>query len=1193
MGVQWTQEQKKVIELRDRNILVSAAAGSGKTAVLVERIIQKLLDMAHPMDVDRLLIVTFTEAAAAEMKERIRDAIEKALEEQPENAHLQRQATLIHSAQITTIHSFCLSVIREHFHVIDLDPGFRIAEEGELKLLRQDVLEDLLEEAYASQNEKFLEFSEKFGTGRSDKKLEELILTLYDYSLSYPQKEQWLLECIQAYTNIEENLEEQQSIKLAKCFIWQKLMDSKELIKKAIQVCEEPDGPYFYADALESDLKWIESFKESDSFQMLYEKLSKPVWKRLSAKKDETISDEKKNQVKKQRDKVKDFIKDIQATCLFEEPNELAKDMKMSGVSMEVLVALVLEFGNRFSEKKKSKNIIDFNDMEQFALQILTEEVDGKLVPSISAKEYQDQFEEVMIDEYQDSNLIQEAILTSVSTIQRGKNNVFMVGDVKQSIYRFRLSRPELFMDKYEHYSQEDAIEQRIDLHKNFRSRNEVLESTNYIFEQIMQRPVGGITYDKSVALYPGADYPESEIQEGKSANQTELLLLDTQEIGEESGRILEARMVAKRIANLVRHGKVVDKKTREYRRAEYRDIVILTRSIKGWADVFAQVLTEEGIPVYVGSREGYFETYEIQVLMDYLRILDNKQQDLPLAAVLTSPFVGLTAEELAELKSTYPESRFYEAVWQYAKLEDAECKNSILFGKLRSFEEQIESFREMLPYLPMHELLWKIIEETGYGVYISAMPGGEQRMANIEMLVEKASSYETSSYKGLFHFVRYVEQLRKYDVDYGEANIADEQADMVRIMSIHKSKGLEFPIVFVCGMGKRFNMQDINSSMVIHPKLGVGIDAIDLNRRTKIPTLLKKMIQNEIKVENLGEELRVLYVAMTRAKEKLILTGVYDGVEERLEEYEGRKKAPLSMYEILGAKTYLDWILIAAMGEDSPIDIHIQSASGLEKLQQVEDFADNLAKDVLENWDTKQIYDERLSTYLTEQMNFQYPYREEGNLKTKFTVSDLKKRAYEDDEAEEFHVQREFEPIVPSFLSPKETLGGAARGSAYHRLLELLDFSKQYKIETLEETMAELENQGMLSTEMRACIRTKDIIEFLESKIGVRLHQAAKRNELYKEQPFVLGVNSKEIYPDIASQELILIQGIMDVYFEEDGEIILLDYKTDRVRTEEELRKRYEAQLEYYAQALEQLLGKKVKEKWIYSFTLKKEIGV
>lgn len=1213
MSVTWTQEQQKVIELRNRNILVSAAAGSGKTAVLVERIIKMLTAQENPIDVDRLLIVTFTEAAAAEMKERIREAVEKELEVQPENVHLQRQATLIHSAQITTIHSFCLSVIREHFHVIDMDPGFRIAEEGELKLLKQDILEGLLEEEYEKGEKDFLAFTEKYSSGRSDRKIEELILKLYEYACSYPQPEKWLQECTEAY-HLEAakdeagNKEGAEVFEKAKKQVKKYLFDVSETQKQALLLCQEADGPYMYASMLESDIEGLEEALKAETFEAVSGKIKGLTWKRLSPKKDDSVSEEKKEQVKNMRERVKKQVNKLKEMFFYDAAEEQMLDMQKTYGSVQILVDLVCRFAKAFAEAKRSRNVIDFHDMEQSALAILTEEKNGALCPSEAAKEYQEQFAEVMIDEYQDSNLLQETILTSVSRMGQGKNNLFMVGDVKQSIYRFRLSRPELFMEKYDTYSTEEGEKQRVDLHKNFRSRAEVLESVNFLFEQIMRKELGGVAYDENAALYPGADYRPQTDAQGNTLYQTELLLFDKQDEqipgGDEKEK--EAYLIAGRIKALLREGRVLDKKSGEYRRPQYRDMVILTRSIKGWAKEFADILVKEGIPAYSASREGYFETYEVSVLLDYLRILDNFRQDIPLAAVLASPFCRLNARELAEIKTAFPELTFHEAVsaWmeEKEKRKGTGKEDGTLNEKLEKFFADYEKFREMVPYTPIHELLWRIMEDTGYGIFMEAVPGGGQRKANLHMLAEKAAAFEKTSYKGLFNFVRYIEQLKKYDVDYGEASIEDEQADTVRIMSIHKSKGLEFPIVFVAGMGKKFNMQDMSGGIVIHPQWGVGMDAVDLDRRTKAPSFLKKVIQNEVLLENLGEEMRVLYVAMTRAKEKLILTGSLSHAEETLEEEKqraeltGRKKERIPFLELAEAKSYLDWILPAVLIKEQRHPILVRQLKGEELAleEQTAIQAEELAFDVLKHWDVQKIYVPEYKEELARQLSFAYPYEKEGKLKLKFTVSELKKRsALEEEAGEVLYEEADAVPLVPQFLKEEEELKGASKGSAYHKFLELLDFAAEYDKASLERYIEELKTEGRLEKDMAACIRPEDILAFLQSESGKRMSRAAKKQKLYKEQPFVLGIEAKEIYPEEDAEETILVQGIIDVYFEEEDGLVVLDYKTDKVRAAGELKEKYHAQLEYYAQALERLLRKPVKEKVIYSFTLQEEIQV
>ncbi len=1214
MGIQFTREQQQVIDLRDRNILVSAAAGSGKTAVLVERIIARLTKDESPIDVDRLLIVTYTEAAASEMKERIRNAIEKALEERPEDVHLQRQSTLIHHAQVTTIHSFCLSVIRDYFHTIDLDPGFRIGEEGELKLLKRDVLEELLEEYFTEGTPAFLDFVESFASGKNDKKLEELVLQLYEYSRSYPNPERWLdTNAAQYQVESVEELEKTEFVSYFMKDIQRLLKDLEENVMFAQELCREEDGPAAYQKTLESDLNLIVHLRRASTYRELSEALSKLKWDRLSSNRDKMVSEEKIAMVKSIREECKKTVNAIVEDYFYDSPEALWHDMKAAKTNMDVLGDLVKAFANAYAQKKQSKNMIDFGDMEHYALRILTKEVDGRFLPSAVAEEYQEKFLEVMIDEYQDSNLIQEAILTSVSTVSKGKYNIFMVGDVKQSIYRFRLSRPELFMGKYSTYSSESGPEQKIDLHKNFRSRREVLESTNFIFEQIMTKGFGGIAYDDHAALYVGADY------EDKPGNETEVCLMDASDLSQgETVRELEARAVARKIKKIVGSHLVFDKHTGLYRGAEYRDVVILVRSLKSFADTYLRVLGEEGVPVYSSSKEGYFETREIQSLLDYLRILDNPRQDISFAAVLTSPFVNLSSEDLARIQSESKGKTFYEKACAYAACGGEKgtgaVSSEVLQKKLQDFLKQYEGFRRQIPYTAIHVLLWKMIEETGYGNYVAALPGGEQRAANLEMLIEKAIAFEATSYKGLFHFVRYIEQLHKYDVDYGEANVIEESTDVVRLMSIHKSKGLEFPIVFVVGMDKLFNMQDARASMVIHPEFGVGLDAIDLESRTKSPTLLKRMIQKEVQKESVAEELRILYVAMTRAKEKLILTGVISNLGSQLQGLLGLRsqtEMPLSYTRIMKARSYFDWVIPALyrnqvfanvlnrLGLNVPFQNPLykkelpmvvtwieQEELLMEELE--ETFRDGVTKQILKAWDTNQVYDADVRRQVEEQFAFDYPYASDSKTKQKVSVSELKKKAYlEDEEIEEVVVI----PLLPKFLQKDKELSGASRGTAYHRVLELLDFTKEYDVTALQKAIANMVEKELLTEEMAECVEADHILKFLDSTIGQRVQSASRRGQFHTEQPFVLA--DDKYVKEGTSEAMTLVQGIIDVYFEEDGELVVLDYKTDRVPCLDELKRRYQVQLDYYAKALLQLTGKQVKEKVIYSFALEAEIEV
>lgn len=1242
MSVSWTTEQQQVIDLRDRNILVSAAAGSGKTAVLVERILKRLTDPVRPVDVDHLLVVTFTKAAAAEMKERIRESLEKLMESGETDERILRQATLVHSAQITTIDSFCQSVIRDHFHRIDLDPGFRVAEEGELTLLMQDVMEEFLEEKYAEKSEAFLRFVEAYATGRDDKKLEEMILKLYSYSRSYPDPEGYLETCRASY-RLEEDGQLPLELQRQVCEdVKRRLEDLDRMLDEAREIAGEADGPFMYDEMLEKDQmllqKLLDAAEEEQPLSAMYQASegirTKKGFQALSRKKSDQVDPEKRELVKEIRDQVKKLAVEICKDYFYESPEEQAQELSNCQEPMEVMTELVREFGQKFAEAKADRNLIDFGDMEQFALKILAEkQADGTWKPTQAAEEYQERFEEIMIDEYQDSNMLQETILTSVSRAGRGQQNMFMVGDVKQSIYRFRLSRPDLFMDKFDRYTLEESENQRIDLHKNFRSRAEVLEGVNFVFRQIMHKDLGGVEYDDRAALYPGAKFPEipkqsdadnsdfdfasgradleakkiGRIESDSFNSDCELILND---IGkeekeslnlEETDRELEAKTVAIRIRQLLAEGLVLDKETGEYRRPSYKDIVILTRSVRGWADIFSEVLKEEGIPVYAGKTEGYFETYEVALLLDYLKILDNPRQDLAMTAVLTSPLCGMNSEQLAQIRNAFPEVPFYEAVQACAEeafseertgevevpadFPEKETKES-----LKKLWKDFKYFREKVPYTAIYDLLWEILNRTGYYHLMSVMPGGEQRQANLDMLLNQAAAFEQTSYKGLFHFVRYIEQLKRYEIDYGEASVTDEQMDAVRLMSIHKSKGLEFPIVFVCGMSKRFNRQDSMGAVVLHPELGVGIDSVDLEQRMKTVTLQKKIIQHAVNLENLGEELRILYVAMTRAKEKLILTGSLANAEEKMNKESGATTFS-ARYK---ANSYLDWLLMALKNreEKTPFSIRIRKIEEMATETAQVAVAESMAREELLQWKPGK---ETPSDWMKEtirQMEYQYPYKDAQQMKLKFTVSELKKRDYLEEEAGEILVEeKEVVPLIPEFMQESTGLSGASRGSAYHKLLELLDYRQAYSMDQLKDTIERLVEEEKMSQEMEDCIRRTDILHFLECGLGQRMHQAAKADALRKEQPFVLGVPSQEVYPEQTEEEWILVQGIIDVFFEETDGLVLLDYKTDRVKTGEELVERYHTQLEYYGQALEQLLGKKVKETWIYSFALGKEI--
>lgn len=1267
MEKKWTPQQQQVIDLRNRNLLVSAAAGSGKTAVLVERIIKKITDISHPVDIDRLLIVTFTNAAAAEMRERIGLALGAALEKDPGNAHLQRQQTLLHNAQITTIHSFCLYVIRNYFHRIDLDPDFRIAEEGELKLLKSDVLDQVLEQYYQEANPDFLALSETIATGKTDLPLKETILKLFGFAMSYPWVEEWLEGCREPFhVTGKEQFDQLPMTRELLAYLGNITAQWAIQMKQCREISLAADGPNAYAELMELEAAAMEQIGQSKTYQEYFQGILGLSFSRLPTLRKFAGDMAKKEQVQKLRNEVKDSVKKITKQFFYQSPEEMMVDLAKSRPVADMLLDVTLAFIHAFSEKKRDKNILDFNDLEHFALQILVDDKTHK--PSQTAAELRKNYQEIMIDEYQDSNNVQETILRAVSKEAEGGYNIFMVGDVKQSIYRFRMARPELFMEKYNTYTKEESQKQRIDLHRNFRSRSEVLETVNDIFRKIMKEDIGNITYNDDAALYAGAAFPQGE----KGLFDTKLLVIEPRE-GDKDLKTpeLEARAVGIEIRNLMKNQKVTDRMPEKedpgsLRPIHYSDIVILLRSLSGWADIFVKVLGEMGIPVRAASGTGYFSALEVQTVLNLLRLLDNPRQDIPMAAVLASPIGGLTGEELAILRTQFPEERFYQAVMHYMP-EDAEpeaCQeledstsvevlsemeqhnsmennqkielSSSARKKLQKFLGLLQKFRKKVSYTPIHELLYQVLEETGYQAYVYALPGGEVKKANLDMLVEKAIVYESTSYRGLFHFIRYMDQLQKYEVDFPLAE-GEQVEEAVRIMSIHKSKGLEFPIVFVSGLGKMFNNQDVREKVVLHPGLGIGLDVTDLKRRLKTPGLTRQLLARKLTLENTGEELRVLYVALTRAKEKLILTGVLKKAEEKLLQLgvktthtldqervsKSENQEFLSFLRRLNANTFLQFILMAYADYSGKYQATLIRQAKIEALEETHIAAEELSK--IELLARLQDTDPQWEQKIAEKMSYVYPHEEETTMRTKVSVSELKNRAVErslleeqteqilwegksieDNQQAELEKQadrtkiEEEPPIsvctenhyIPAFMEEvQKENAGAKRGTAMHRVLECFDFTRGP--DTLAEQLEEMEQQNRVEKSLLELIYVPSLRKFLKSALGQRLQAAACAGKLYKEKPFVMGKPAKEVLEESSSQEMMLIQGIIDVFFEEADGIVLLDYKTDWVSSGQELVNRYRTQMELYQEALERALGKPVKEKLLYSFRLGEVVTV
>ena len=1240
--IRWTEDQQKVISLRDRNLLVSAAAGSGKTAVLVERIIRKITDERNPVDVDRLLVVTFTRAAAAEMKGRIVEALEKLIYEHPENGRLQRQMTLVHTAQITTIDGFCAYLLKNYYHLIGLDPGYRIGEEGELKLLRQDVMNAFLEEQYRKGEPEFRAFAETAAYGKNDEAIGELIMKVHDQAMSNPDPGKWLEHCGDVCRD-EESFRKSPLYQM----LWEQtdrqLSSAAELLSEAAELCADPaDGLEVLLPAIESDKVLCEALlaaSEKRDFDGMVRELRDLKFKTLGRTKS-GCDEQKKEEVKQIREEVKEILKTL-ADELFDLTFE--QQMKLSdlaGQQTSVLTRLAKGFMEAFRGEKRKKNVLDFNDIEHLALRILRTPEGGM---SDAARELSEKYEEIMIDEYQDSNLLQETIMKCVSGWAVQRNNLFMVGDVKQSIYRFRLARPELFMEKYERYPESGEHEQKIDLHMNFRSRSEVLGSVNYLFRSLMGKDMGGITYDDAAALYYGADYPEASPGDDL---RTEILIAEYREdtkqeepaaeapdhgkdadgdtAGSErkSAQETEAMMIARRIRELMDTQKIYDRKRGEYRDIRYGDIVILLRTYTGWAETFAEVLQGQGIPVYTVSRTGYFSAAEIQTLLCYLQICSNPRQDIPLAGVLRSSFAELSAAELADVRAEFPEGLLYDSIRAFVeKYQSEEGEKGALGRRILEFLVRLDAFRERSMNIPVHQLIAEILRETGFGNAAASMPGGAQRSANLSMLIARAREYEKTSYKGLFNFIRYIEQLKKYEVDFGEANLSGAGDGAVSIMTIHKSKGLEFPVVFAAGMGKSFNFMDLNTGVLIHPDLGIGMDAVLPDLRCRMKTLPRTLIRNALLSEELGEDLRILYVALTRAKEKLIITGIMKDPEAELKKAAaaGRRTCRLLPYRVrCHARNGWDFILPALSGHASMQElfssvgysvsasavlfdpdadfvvrmIRTAEMTGGAALREAESLAD--AKLLME-WDEEREYDPETRKELEKQFSCRYPFGELNMIPEKVSVSELKKRSYADEAEREENILTEPDviPLIPDFIEKKETGAGstgAERGTAYHTVMEHLDYAKTGK-EELEGQIALLREKGLLTEPQAAAIRTEDIRIFLETDLGERMRLAALRGQLYREQPFMILRNASELDPSWTADTKVLVQGIIDAYFVEDDEIVLADYKTDFVRKgqEQKLIDLYHVQLEDYACALNRLTKKNVKEIYIYSFTLGK----
>ena len=1197
----WTKEQSDAIYKKGSNILVAAAAGSGKTAVLVERIIQKILH--DGVDIDKLLVVTFTNAAASEMRERVLEAIYKKLDEEPDNENLQKQIILLGKSNICTIHSFCLDVIKNNFFEIDLSANFRIAAEEEVELLKQEVIEDVFEKLYESEDEEFEKLVNTYTEYRGDEALKEIVLNIYKFMQSSPFPNEWLSEKVNMFekkdgqTDFSEsvwgkilldNLKEElldaiNGLKLVKT----KLERYVELEKWALTVGSDIDGLKGLYDSAE---------KSWDAAYLYKENLKFKTWPS-----DKKVVHGAKDEAQDSRKTIKDKIMKHVGSILTYDSESAFNDIYAMKEILDKLKLVILEFDKAFKAKKKERNIIDFNDIEHYALKILVKkDENGNCIPTDVAKKYQEKFEEIAIDEYQDSNQVQEYILNVVSR----SNNIFMVGDVKQSIYKFRQACPELFLSKYDKYSLGEANEDglKIQLFKNFRSRKNVLDVTNIVFENIMSKTLGDIDYNENEYLNLGASYEDVE----NGVGTAELNIIDLKEddtisawIGEEDDEErldeelkalekeeIEASYVAQRIEQLINNKYQVKDKKLGFRDITYKDIVILLRSTSKSAPIFEKELLKRNIPVFSDSSNEYLDTIEIQTITNLLKVLDNPVDDISLVAVLRSEIGKFTDNEIVEIRLAKRDGSFYDSLIASKDSFDGDLKE-----KVENFISKLNNWQNESDYLSLAELIWKIYVDTGFYNYVGLMPNGSLRQANLKMLFERAKEYEKTSFKGLFNFIRFVEKLKSGSSDMSAAKIIGENENVVRIMSIHKSKGLEFPVVFLSCTSKRVNLQDLNSNLLLHQEYGIGPQYINYERMIEYSTAAKDALKIISKEETISEEMRVLYVALTRAKEKLIITGTSKDYEkektkrlELLNIYnQSNKINPILLKKYI---TYLDWMLLVINSngiKDDLIKLNVLNKKDIistdeEKEIEIKEF--NFEQEI-ENFNA-----------LEEEFGWVYKDKISTTLPIKSTVSKVKEMTIQNETADFEAIQNKdvgIENIVPNFLDTDEHgITGARKGTIMHLFLQKLNIKEEYTLEKLESLREELIAKGLIKDEERKAVNLNKIMTFINSNFAKKLRECLK---IEKEKAFCIKLNANEIF-EKATNEEILVQGIIDVYgIKENGELILADYKTDFVNEESELVLKYSKQLEIYKDALEKGLDKKVSEVYIYSLYMNKDI--
>lgn len=1230
MSNQWTTEQQQAISKRNCDLLVSAAAGSGKTAVLVERIITRITKDTPPIDIDQMLIVTFTKAAAQEMSQRIGKVLLQQLQEEPKNFHMQNQLTLLQKADIKTIHAFCLQLVKEYYYVLDLDPAFRTGDVGEMKLLEQEVLEQHFEDLYKKGDPRFFALVETFGEDTKDDGLKELVRKIVRFAQGFPNPKEALQSMLLPYrldkTSSIDNLFWMPLLREA---IFERVAYAEEMVDQAMRVASSSAGFDGYLERLQAEIESIENLKEalsSVSYKKWHMAYAQVSFDRLPPYR----GDEKDEAeiIKSYRTKAKDTIAKLKED-FFGYGEELHRAIIENLYPIaEILVEVVIGFMEAFALEKKERRVIDFSDYEHFALRILVEPEStiDNILPTNIAEDLQSRYAEIMIDEYQDSNVVQEMILYAVSGANKGKPNRFMVGDVKQSIYRFRLAMPELFNEKYKNYPLGgDGGECKILLSKNFRSRHHILEGINFIFEQCMTADFGDVAYDDSVALHTGASFPEPKDSENIST-ENELILLETKDdiaenededtVAEMKRQELELVAVARRIKEMMQENFMVyDGKLQSYRKMKFGDIALLLRSPKNFAPLMEEVFAREGIPYFAETSVGYFDVAEVELVLHFLRILDNPRQDIPLIAVLHSPLYRFSTDELLEIRMYLKEGLFYEAICAYYIAEEG--ISLPLQKKIELFFADFEFYRQKNLELSLYELLHLFYGKSGYFDHLGTKLLGNLSQGNLKLLLDKAIAYESGIRTGLFYFIRYVENLKLIGDDSPTAKDESNFSEFMQVMTIHKSKGLEFPVVFVCDMGKNINMQDLTAPCITHQKWGFAFDYTDLTRRAIYKTLPKKALGEAVKRDTLSEELRVLYVALTRAKEKLILVGHAKDLEKSLENWghiANETKEQFSLPQLRRGRTYLDFVVpsllrhpdlsktnkkFAMRGNPSafqktllPWRVALHEKADVLTYLQAEEEVQKEKLSGFENWDSEKVYSsEKVKQEIEDVFSYEYPHEQATKLQGKISISEMKRKFLEQSEESSFFSppkQLEFQELTKA---TKTKLSGAELGTITHRVMELLDFSVVYTKEVLEETLLQFVANGKLLQAEKDAVNANKILQFFESELGKRLQ---KSQAVEKERPFAMLLSPKEAmfdenYDD--TDDKMVVNGIIDCYFYENDRLILVDYKSDGLAKEEDFLSRYQIQLDVYKKALENGLERKVDEMYIYSFSLGKAI--